>query len=240
MAAFSQKMVAVIKTDNKVLREDQNGLVQLPFGSYYSINLKNLNNKNAFIKISIDGSDILDNHELLIKKYGQKNSEMEISRFIRNGNLATGPKLKFIEKTEKISNFRGDNIEDGIIRISWKYEEEFQPNITYTYTSNTGDNAFIYLPNTTCNSESVYANYISDRGITIGGENINQQFTIDNQYRIKSNEEYIICFYLKGYNASGDKIEKPKTTKDKIRCLVCGTLSKSIVKFCPECGNNLG
>jgi hypothetical protein len=51
---YKDMLVAAIKVNDKVLRE-QAEEVHLPFGSEYSIFLKNLNTRDVCVKIEIDG-----------------------------------------------------------------------------------------------------------------------------------------------------------------------------------------
>ncbi len=99
--------VACIKVNGKILRES-NDTVSLPFGSSYSILIKNLNSVRSQVKVSIDGTDATDGTHLVIPA----NGEVELERFIRNANLTSGNKLKFIERTEGIESHRGIKAED--------------------------------------------------------------------------------------------------------------------------------
>lgn len=115
---YREKFVAVLKVNGKILREF-NDLVELPFGTEYSILLKNLNNQRAVVDITIDGEDVLDGNQLVVNA----NSTMELDGFMRGNN--TTHKFKFIEKTQEISDFRGDDVEDGIIRIEYRFEKPY-------------------------------------------------------------------------------------------------------------------
>lgn len=114
---FKKDMVAVVKCDGKILREDGD-MVSLPFNNEYSILIKNLRSKKALVSISIDGQDILNDGKLII----DGNSEIELERFVKD--LDKGNKFKFIQKTQKIQENRGDKIDDGIIRIEFQFEKE--------------------------------------------------------------------------------------------------------------------
>ena len=116
MMAFNNNFVVAVKQGGRILRET-NGEVHLPFGTEYSILLKNLNSRKALVKISIDGRDI--GGELII----DANSDSEIERFI-DGNLNGGYRFKFIEKTQKVRTHRGDKIDDGVIRVEYTFEKE--------------------------------------------------------------------------------------------------------------------
>lgn len=114
----SNNLVLAIKAKNKPLREFD-GTVYLPFGTEYSILLKNLDFRRVRIQILIDGQDVLDGTKLVI----DGRSDAELKRFIVNGNLQQGNSFKFIEKTEKISKHRGDRLEDGLVTIYYEFEQ---------------------------------------------------------------------------------------------------------------------
>ena len=112
---FSNKMVACLKANNKILREVKD-TVLVPFGSEYSIYLKNLNSVRAEVNITIDGKDVCPEGLVV-----NANSEVNIERFIKD--LNTGNRFKFIERTGNIEKHRGVGAEDGLIRIAFKFEK---------------------------------------------------------------------------------------------------------------------
>lgn len=117
---YNSKLVASIKSNGKVLREFKD-TVYIPFGSEYSILLKNLNTVRALINIYIDGDNVVPGG--LVLNAGQ---EVDLQRAIRNGNLSEGNKFKFIERTSKIEDHRGVKLEDGLIRVEYQFEKIFQ------------------------------------------------------------------------------------------------------------------
>jgi hypothetical protein len=117
---YNSKLVASIKANGKVLREFKD-TVYVPFGSEYSILLKNLNTVRALINIYIDGDNIVPGG--LVLNAGQ---EIDLQRAIRNGNMNEGNKFKFIERTGKIEDHRGIKIEDGLIRVEFQFEKIFK------------------------------------------------------------------------------------------------------------------
>lgn len=119
---YQNKMVVALKVNGKILREFKD-TVYVPFGAEYSILIKNLNSVRAAVDISIDGTDATEDVSLIV----DANSELELSRYIKNGNLNSGNRFKFIERTSGIEQHRGIGIEDGIIRISFQYERVFTP-----------------------------------------------------------------------------------------------------------------
>lgn len=126
---YNKQLVACIKVTGQVLRE-QNETVKLPFGSEYSIFLKNLNTRRASVKIEIDGNDVLDGTSLIINA----KSELNLERFIKNGNLEKGNRFKFIERNSKVEAARGIGAEDGLIRIEFAFERDFAKDIEITKT----------------------------------------------------------------------------------------------------------
>lgn len=122
---YSNKLVACIKANNKVLREDKEN-VYLPFGAEYSILIKNLNTVKALVSVSIDGTNATEDTQLVIAP----NSEIELQRFIKNGNLDSGNAFKFIERSGSIEEFRGSKVDDGFIRIEFQFEKAKPVTIT--------------------------------------------------------------------------------------------------------------
>lgn len=117
---YQNKLVAALKANGKVLREMKD-TVYIPYNSEYSILLKNLNTVRAIAHITIDGTDVIPGG--LVISAGQ---EIDIERFVSNGNLSQGNRFKFIERTAGIEEYRGVKLEDGIVRIEFQYEKVYQ------------------------------------------------------------------------------------------------------------------
>jgi hypothetical protein len=136
---YESKMAAAIKVKGKVLREFKD-TVHIPFGSEYSILLKNLNTKRAVVNIFIDGQDIVEGG--LVLNAGQ---EVDLERFVKNGNLTEGNRLKFIERTAGIEQHRGVKLEDGLVRVEFQFEQPvpaYRPPPIWTTTY--GNNSQIF------------------------------------------------------------------------------------------------
>jgi hypothetical protein len=112
---YSNKMVCCLKANGKVLREFKD-IVKIPFGSEYSLHFKNLHNKRAQVSVEIDGKDVLSGKSLVVNA----NSEATLSRYVND--ISQGNTFKFIERTAGIEQHRGIKLDDGIIRITFKYE----------------------------------------------------------------------------------------------------------------------
>ena len=116
---YKDQFVVEVKCRGKILRV-QDDVVRLPFGSEYSIYLKNLNSKRASVNISIDGEDVLDGSSLIL----EANSSSELQGFLR-GTTAKN-RFKFINKTKEIADYRGDKADDGILRVEFAFEKPIE------------------------------------------------------------------------------------------------------------------
>jgi hypothetical protein len=119
---YSNKLVASLKANGKILREFKD-TVYIPFGSEYSFLIKNLHTTRAVVNIFIDGDDVAPGG--IVVDAGR---EVNLERYIKNGNLSEGNRFKFIERTSAIENGpRGVKLEDGLIRIEFQYEKPYVP-----------------------------------------------------------------------------------------------------------------
>jgi len=113
---YSSNFAIAIKANGKVLRE-QADLVTLPFGTEFSVFVKNLNSVRAQFTVSVDGQDATEGCRLILAP----NSGVELERFIKGGNLSTGNKFRYIERTAAVEAHRGIGAEDGLVRVEcWK------------------------------------------------------------------------------------------------------------------------
>lgn len=251
-----------IKANGKVLREFDD-TTYIPFGSEYSILLKNLDPKRKVkVTVHIDGQDALDGTSMII----DPKSELDLKRFIKNGNLSEGNAFKFIEKTEKIEQFRGNRAEDGLITV--KYEFQRLPVISIThwnsypyktyYTNDIWYDSMAlgeaesrhkgFVPPdvlrgaTSCSvsDNSANINYLSNvaqntAGITAPGSVTQQQFRVAEQFYGDSNI-LTMTVQLKGGTPEGKKVTKEVAVKKLVRCSMCGSNVRQTAKFCHECG----
>lgn len=114
---YKDAFVVEVKCKGKILRM-KDDFVYLPFGEEYSLYLKNLSPRRASVKIHIDGQDVLDYQSLIL----EPNSSTELEGFL--SGIVAKNKFKFIKKTKQIQEFRGDKIDDGIIRVEFAYEKD--------------------------------------------------------------------------------------------------------------------
>lgn len=125
---YNSKFVVCVKSNGKILREFKD-TCYVPFGSNYSILLKNLNSVRALASVSIDGTDVAEGNTFVVRP----NSELEINRFIKNGNLKEGNSFKFIERTASVEQGRGIKSDDGIIRVQFQFEKVLTRSINDVY-----------------------------------------------------------------------------------------------------------
>ena len=115
---YQSKLVASLKANGKILREFKD-TVYIPFGSEYSILIKNLNSVRACVNIFLDGENVVPGG--LVVDPGRT---VDLERWVKNGNLSEGNKFKFIERTAAIEDGpRGIKLEDGLVRIEFQFEK---------------------------------------------------------------------------------------------------------------------
>lgn len=232
---FRNNMIVSIKSNSKFLKEDGEH-VRLPFGSEYSIYMKNQNETDALVSITIDGQDVLSGNKIILRS----KSVLDLEGFLDGGQVKN--KFRFIERTDRINEHRGIRPDDGIVSISFTYEKEkpkYQPYVVYYPTWE-----WYYPPykiTTTNNNISwtstyvSYANYLTnsmnENGITVEGSRTSQNFGYG---WLGEMEDVSTTMSLKllGLNNETEKIY----TSDLHECKICGYKSKKNFNFCPECG----
>ena len=243
----SNKLIAAIKVNGKVLRE-QGDIVYLPFGSEYEIYLKNLETKRVLINIKIDGTDATQGGLVL-----GPNQEIHLERFI-GSNLNQGNRFKFIERTSSIENHRGIKAEDGLIQIIHEFEyvrpvsnyPDWAHNATFLSTDAYARGAAFHEKfNSTRNfpqsvnsivQSAVMASYNNDVGITVPGSISNQSFDTTS-FTSDGNKTTSV---LRLFGEFGQNlVVEPVTVKSKPKCTSCGKINKATSKFCNECGTSL-
>lgn len=265
---FKENFIAVVKTGGRIMREITNGTVALPFGSEYSLLLKNKESRKAVVSIEIDGKDVLSGKELIINP----NSEIELKGFM-DGMIAKNS-FKFIQKTQDVVDHRGDRIDDGIIRISFRFEKQIAERKIFHDTHVTRWHCDWYTPywdypyhrppyyqtpGVYCSSQSLTTGANSgaavgaksftssaincsvpmqDEGITVKGSEVNQCFVYGSTKELEDNA-YVITLRLCGSNPVGNPITEPITVNTILKCETCGKESKSSAKFCDKCGTAL-
>lgn len=232
---FHRNFVVAVKANGKVLRERHGCQVYLPFGSEYSLLLKNLDSRRAAVKVEIDGTDVLNGRRLVL----EPNSHTELERFLED-DLQQGKRFRFIQKTKEIADHRGDRLDDGLIRVEYWFEQYlgnyyYYPNYwndwhrlwapTYPpYIIYGGGSSNNYAANMQCSSEE---------GITVPGSTSRQSFHYSSIGLLETRSHVITLRLL------GRQVGKPLYVRDKLICPTCGRRSKSSANFCSGCGSAL-
>lgn len=258
---YKNNFIAVVRYKGRIMR-DVDGTVRLPFGSEYSIRLKNKDSRTAVVRIEVDGEDVMGGHRYIVPG----NSTRDLDGFLKG--LKATHKFRFIKKTKEISRFRGDRIDDGIIRIEFWYEQTAQvtpwvtvyPNTYYhlndfTFTDNSGGTGgptqqfytqtaadiSSNLKSSTVACSHEVATPKSDEGITVKGTKANQNFQYGSTGVLET-QSSVIVIRLKGQvkrKGKVKKIRKPITVRTRIQCPTCGRRWKSHLKFCGNCSTAL-
>jgi len=257
----SNNFVLAVKHNGKILRENKNKQVFLPFNSEYQLLIKNLNKyRKAIANIEIDGMYISGSQEFQINA----NSTAIIERFILDGNLTQGRKFKFVEKYHpNVSD--PTNKENGIIKVTfwlervqypiipdyiisypntWEYYPyypnmwEYYPYYVYNDNTNTNDgyksefNINSTYCSNSCTSPSKGITRSISPGATIEGDKSQQQFTETTKVYKDFATETILQLQLMPF-ANSVTVNQPKY------CPRCGAKQKYHNKFCPNCGLKL-
>jgi hypothetical protein len=116
---YQNRFVVAVRVNNSVVAEQEPGKVLVPFGTEYSIFLKNLNNRRALAQVTIDGADVSGGQRFIVPANGY----IDVTRFITNGNLNQGNSFKFLKHTSGTKEHRGVRSDDGLIRVEFWLEQ---------------------------------------------------------------------------------------------------------------------
>lgn len=122
---YNSRLAVAVKVNGKVLREFNKDTVFLPFGSEYSLLIKNLNSVRTIVNITIDGQN-MTRDGLIVDAY----REVELERKITE-NLNKGNRFKFIERSDAVEAHRGVKLEDGLIRVEYQFEKTYPTPLYY-------------------------------------------------------------------------------------------------------------
>ncbi len=266
---YSNKLVACIKANGKVLRE-KGDEVFLPFGSEYTLYFKNEHTRKVQINVTIDGQDVLFGSTLLLNA----GDSMDLKGFVRDIDGVDNRAFRFITKTQEISDFRGDRAEDGLIKITYQFEKEYErpifgksayPFDIYTNgsISYSDDNIYskggisnaVHINDTfggfssmsvnCCSSNvSLSSTTVTTRSMAPSDPGITVEGKATNQAFKKG---YIGTLEDKSYTmifqlkglTSEEQLDEPITIETKKQCTSCGKKFKSSFEYCPFDGTFL-
>lgn len=261
---FHKNFAAAIRVGSRFLCE-KNGSVYMPFGSEYSVRLRNYNTRKAVVEITIDGKTISPGSRFIVPA----NGSVDIERFLE-GNDQEGHRFKFVKMTDRIREHRGETMDDGVVRVEYWFEQEPVQWLTtttatwtpypnaWTYTDFTGGD-FTHITggpylNSRCSSikeMSLGGNYgaqnvscfvhdshqVDESGITVNGGLSNQQFHTATIGQLEPTS-HVIVLKLTG-DIGNSVVVRPVTRQTKAHCSVCGTSNPYLNEYCGHCGNCL-
>lgn len=265
---YKDGLIANIKVGGKILREVKD-VVYLPFGTEYTIFIKNITDRRASVTINVDGTNVGDGSDFIVPA----NSQIEIKRFINKLSNTEGNAFKFVERTDKIEEFRGIKPEDGLVRLNFRFEARghvqparpiFPYDITkYDFPGYPNKQPWNTNPWQPGSSSPDWYTYSSTTTVLRGirGE---AQSTLAHSTSLGTNDTGItvpgsaisqefntVARFATDPSSAGIivlrlvgqveeiKVEKPVTVKKQLRCRTCGTVNKYSAKFCTECGTSL-
>jgi len=256
---YQSKLAIAIKNNGKVVKEVGEN-VYLPFGTEYSILVKNLNTKRAIVKISIDGTPVSSGGFVV-----KANDSIDIERFVKDNS--SGNRFKFIEMTDNIAQNRGHGIEDGLVRVEFQFEKDM-PIITwgdghyshddyYRKTTSTGDwNGGNSISKgilrggkdrriTASSSQPMYSSTTtystepkSEAGITVPGSISDQKFTQVASFPLED-KKHVMVLNIRGVTDADEPVQTVTPSRQKPKCVTCGRLNKANARFCTDCGTSL-
>lgn len=241
---YNNNFIVVIKKNGNVLREINNNQVFLPFNSEYTILIKNKNSRRAIAEITIDGMDISHGGFII-----PANDEIELERFVLDGNLDSGKKFKFVSK-DNPNVTDSSNIETGKICVRL-WLEQFVFKSTKLTTHNYKSSGTATIPYN-CYDENVsYTNLTNLRstaltngvlnccvstnisnGATIEGGKSDQKFVYSN-FDVRDLYSFTTFeFILMGTDMA-------IKSRDVLYCSHCGKKINYTYNFCSACGNSV-
>lgn len=194
---YLNKFVVSLKVGEKFLKEVKDE-IRLPYLSEYSIYIKNLENRNALVNVFIDGKDVLGGNRLIV----YANSILELDGFMESNVIEN--RFRFIERTDKIENFRGINPEDSLVHVQFDFEKKkdnfywgrYIPNITYTYNPTSEWYTYTY-PNDAGQNSNMATWTLTN---TIGGGGSGVSSSVFNINAIDNSQNNDVGITVKGEN----------------------------------------
>jgi hypothetical protein len=255
--SYSNNFVVCVLVDGKVLEERADGVVPIPFGSEYTIRLRNKNSRKAVAKVFIDNEDKTNGGSVVVNA----NDYVDLERSTLDSD---NQKFKFVKSDSPQAADAGkspDKDFNGVIRIEWKLEVE-QPKVQKEYVPypvpwpqpiwprrpypwhlperygivkerygiiDTSSSPMSFCSNRT---RSLKSSDLSE-GCTVQGSQSTQTFR--NVHIKLESTTTVMQLVLRGYN-----IERPaEVLAEGKYCTECGAKAAKRAKFCANCGKVL-
>lgn len=241
---YSNKFVVSVLVNGQVIKEFENGEVQIPFNCEYSLRFRNKHDRRAVVKLFIDGEEQTKGGYIIPAR-----SYRDIER-----NSYSPAKFKFVDLQSVEAQDHGkdqQNLENkmGVIEARF-YLEQQRPSMPpwlpiLLYENQPPKHDTFPYPKYTLNASSQHTNcsggnvlqrskQLSKEGCTVEGNYSSQQFgemhlTLENDYTS-------IKLFLKGYRQPVHEAVVAGTGF----CDSCGAKAlRDSSKFCHICGSKL-
>jgi hypothetical protein len=256
--AYTNRFVLCILVDGVPQKELANGEVHIPFGSIYSIRVRNRHKRNAAVQLFIDGENVSGegfkvpaNDKIDIHRYADKNVtfkfvDLESPEAVEFGKNGPNPdKVKgvvearfFLEKeklpkVEHIHHYHHYPVPEPYPH--WPIRPYIMP-----WAGNTKSNTVEYGHESLVQNCKVTKSRVLREGATVEGHASNQKF---NKVHMDLETDYVsVKVFLKGYQPDSHVVQEIlQTPKDlKVFCENCGKpIENQSANFCGNCGNRL-
>lgn len=241
-----ENLVLSVIVDGKISRENS-GQVYLPYGTEYSLRLKNLDaSRRVIVKVNIDGNSATESSIVI-----GANSTLDLQGFLKGNSVKNS--FKFIELTDRIRDHKGDRPDWGIISVSFQFEEPYRPQYTprppfnpvpsYPYDYPDGWKKLGRSEGRLTRSYAInnigdirFNSTVSSQGLTVPGTPIRQDFVSASVNAL--GPTYTISLQLLGQTPQAQPIRAVRTAR-RASCPTCGTKQRGNAKYCSECSTCL-
>lgn len=253
----SNKISLAILVDEKPLFEKK-GSVYLPYGSNYSLLIKNNNSFDIVAKVSLDMN--FSNDSFIVKAKSKR-----VIRGFSYEDLFYS--YRFVEETEKINQENKNKIERGCLSVT-VFNNDLPPHETFPFRMseialNSGNKTIIdenklnninlhydnivavtntlslnSIPNV--RTESLKTEYKEEKhlgGMNVFGEPINEKEDTIIKSFLFSDSIGVFHYKLKGRDEEENLIKRPILAKDNVTCTICETKASLNDKYCSHCGS---
>lgn len=239
---YSNDFVVCILVDGKPTEERADNVVPIPFGTEYTIRLRNKNSRTAVAKVFVDNENVSEGGIVVYA-----NDYVDLERPTADGK---NRKFKFVSTDSPQAEDAGkapNKDTNGVIRVEWQLERE-PPKVEREYIPypvpwpqpwrNPYPTPRYLGSSVSCSTdENTYAKgFAADsltEGCTVQGSQSKQTFRTINIST--ENTTTVITLVLRGYH-----IDSPaKVLMDDKYCEACGAKRAKRAKFCGNCGKAL-
>lgn len=229
------------QTCREVKNEQGGNLIYIPFGSDYSLQFRNMRNVRALVEVKIDGAEVTAGGLVI-----GANSSSSLTGKIDGDS--TKNQFRFIRKTERIKNVRGDKPMDSVVEVKVTFEEDVTELLRawqYGGYARPVKSARISWQNDqssllrSCSLGQVGFNCSTgpEGGLTVPGTPTNVNYSTTSFRR--SSDVTSVSFFLTGTNPESLPIAQPVVTRSERICPTCRFRNPNTDRWCGDCGTCL-